>query len=343
MGYLEIVGAAVIWACTGPLLRLIQKDGFTSWDIVLARSVFSSCLLGLYLLVTTKLLKKRRLKDHSTLNSSEAGDIELEGPDPVILDSRDLVNLILLGFLAVVFAQSTYFYALSQTSVAVAVTLNYTSPFFVMALSFLLYKEPITRGKVVALTGAVVGVALASGFIGSDSVRLGMSVPGVVAGALSGFGYGLQTIVYKQVGRKYGPIPLNFWTMTFGALQLSTILTIINRRPPDIFVKLASAPAATWLLFLLLGIGPGTAAFILFADGINKVDATKGSIVAMAEPVAACLLGYFVLAETLAVTQVVGVGLVLASIWTVSIPEARRRTRKLTTEQPSGTPSADSD
>ena len=37
MGYLEIVGAGVIWACT-TVLRLIQKEGFTSWDIVLARS-----------------------------------------------------------------------------------------------------------------------------------------------------------------------------------------------------------------------------------------------------------------------------------------------------------------
>ena len=54
MGYLEIVGAGVIWACTGPLLRLIQKEGFTSWDIVLARSLISTCLLGLYILLSDR-------------------------------------------------------------------------------------------------------------------------------------------------------------------------------------------------------------------------------------------------------------------------------------------------
>ena len=69
-------------------------------------------------------------------------------------------------------------------------------------------------------------------------------------------------------------------------------------------------------------------AFILFADGINKVDATKGSIMAMAEPVAACLLGYLVLNEKLAVTQIIGVFLVLTSIWAVSIPEAKQRAKE---------------
>lgn len=336
MEYLEIVLAGVIWACTGPLVKLIQAEGFASLDIVLGRSAISACLLGLYLLLSAGARKRRKRRaaasqDRAGGKTGAAGDtreIAIVDQEPLILDARDLVSLALLGFLAVVFAQTTYFYSLSKTSVAVAVTLNYTSPFFVMAISFLVYKEPVTKGKITALAGAVLGVALASGLIGPQAARSGMSVPGVTAGILSGFGYGLQTVVYKRVGRKYGPIPLNFWTMALGGLHLSAAMAVMNRRFPDVFARLVRAPASTWLWFFLIGLGPGTVAFILFADGINKVDATTGSIVAMSEPVAACLLGYFVLGETLAPTQIAGVALVLMSIWTVSIPEAKTRRKK---------------
>jgi DME family drug/metabolite transporter len=318
MGYLEIAAAGTIWASTGPLLKIIQRSGFTSWDIVLSRSIISTCLLGLY--IALRSLSRRGVP----------GPDNREAVQPVV-ESRDILNLALIGFLAVVFSQSTYFYALSQTSVAVAVTLNYTSPFFVMVLSFLLYRESITKGKIVALTGAVLGVALTSGLLGPSlhSTGLKMSIPGVAAGLLSGLGYGLQTIVYKQAGRKYGPIHLNFWTMAFGSLHLFTIVTLVTGRIPQVFSKIVHAETGTLLLLFLIGLGPGTLAFILFADGINRVDATRGCIMAMSEPVAACLLGYFVLGETLAPTQVIGVGLVLVSIWAVTIPEAAGNKRRV--------------
>jgi drug/metabolite transporter (DMT)-like permease len=76
---------------------------------------------------------------------------------------------------------------------------------------------------------------------------------------------------------------------------------------------------------LLLGIGPGTAAFLLFSDGINKVEAPRGSIVAMSEPVAACRLGYLILDESLSLPQFFGILLVLGSIWTMSLGDARSR------------------
>ncbi len=316
MGYLEIASAGIIWASTGPLVRKLILAGFTSWDIVLGRAIFSISFMGIWLLFRAQLRKVK----------AKQADVLPDSPlDPSIPASQDVPVFLALGFLAVVLSQTTYFYALSKTSVAVAVTLNYTAPFFVMLISYLVYKEPMTRAKSTALVGAILGVALASGFLGPGSGRLNMSVPGVIAGLLSGLAYGSQTVVYKRVGTRYGPIPLNFWTMALGVIDLSILLTVFTRKPPEIFWRIATATPHTWLLLLLIGMGPGTAAFILFADGINKVEATRGSIVAMSEPVAACLISYFVLGESLTMLQVMGVLLVLGSIWKVSIPAAATR------------------
>ncbi|MGE5580856.1 MAG: DMT family transporter [Bacillota bacterium] len=344
MGYLEIASAGFIWAVTGPLVRALLEAGFTSWDIVLGRAIFSLGFMGSWLLIrgAVRRTRNRRLMVASataaasavaaTSTMAEASANSANGEsqvDPSVPSSGDIPVFLALGFLAVVLSQTTYFYALSKTSVAVAVTLNYTAPFFVMLISYLVYKEPMTRAKSMALSGAVLGVALTSGFIGPGAGRLNVNLLGVAAGLMSGLAYGSQTLIYKRVGTRYGPITLNFWTMALGAADLSLLLTVITRRPPEVFAKIATATPHTWLLLLLIGMGPGTAAFILFADGINKVEATRGSIVAMSEPVAACLFGYFILNESLTFLQVIGVLLVLGSIWTVSIAGASRRSSEL--------------
>lgn len=314
MGYLEIACAGVLWAATGPILKNLMKVGFTSWDIVLGRAFFSMAFLGLWLLVQHRRAKARAATAGSDSVVEQAGG-------PLVPSVQDVPTFLAIGFVAVVVSQATYFYALSQISVAVAVTLNYTAPFFVMLITYLAYKEPMTAPKSLALAGAIAGVALVSGFIGPSAGRLNMSFLGVAAGLASGFSYGCQTVIYKRVGRRFGPIPLVFWMMVFGSVEFSAVIVAVTGRLPEVLGKIATAAPHTLLLLVLIGLGPGASAFVLFADGINKVEATRGSIVAMSEPVAACLLGYLLLGETLTLLQVIGVTLVLASIWTVSIPQ----------------------
>lgn len=309
MGYIEIALAGVIWASTGPIIRTLKADGFTSWDVVLGRAFFSVAFLGLWLLANR--VRQDKLKDEEPNLSMGSSRIP-EG----------LSTFVVLGFIGVVLSQSSYFYALTQVSVAVAVTLNYTAPFFVLILSYMLYKEPITRSKGIALLGALLGVALASGFIGTGPEGAQGSLLGVLAGLVSGFSYGLQTIVYKSVGRKHGPITLNFGMMLTGALQLTLLLSLVTGQLPTVFSRMAAASPKAWLLMCLIGLGPGTVAFVLFADGINRVEATRGSIVAMSEPVAACLLGYVVLGERLSWSQLGGVFLVIGSIVGISVTKS---------------------
>ncbi|MGI6642469.1 MAG: DMT family transporter [Bacillota bacterium] len=314
MGYVEVAAASILWALSGPFIRKLENEGLTSWDVVLGRAMFSAILLSIWV-VSRNVYRKRRLSRHPDEST----------PEPILPGRENVGTFLALGFLAVVLAQSTYFYALSQTSVAVAVTLNYTAPFFVMVISYFAYKQPITRDKGISLLGALCGVALVSGFIGIGAKPVTGSFFGVFMGLLSGLAYGSQTLVYKRVGRRYGPIYLNLWMMAFGFLELSVLTTAVTGSIPAVFRKLAAGSPRVWSLLALMGIGPGLMAFVLFADGINKVDASRGSIVAMCEPVAACLLGYFLLGETLTGSQVLGVALVIGSILGVSLPESKER------------------
>lgn len=301
MGYVEIFVAGVLWAITGPVLRQLKTLGFTPFDAVLGRALFTALILGTVLLVRD-------------IRTGEARALRVL--------RANFKSVLFVAAIGVLFSQSAYFYALSVTSVAVAVTLNYTAPIFVMLIGWLLFKEPVTRLKVLALFSALLGVALVSG-IGTGGLKV--SVPGVLAGLLSGLAYGIQTVAYNRLTRSLGPLEINLYTMLFGAPMLSATLWLSGVRRPELFSKiLTSPPQATWLLFLL-GLGPGSMAFVLFAHGISRVDAAAGSVVAMIEPVAACILGYVILGERLSWMQACGILLVLFALTVVSLAQRRRR------------------
>jgi len=319
--YIEIVGAGVIWATTGPFVRHLKNLGWSPWDIVLGRALFSTLFMGLWLLA--KWHARRRSLFHVP---------DEPVPDRLVPDRNDLFTFIALGFVAVMMSQITYFYALSVTTVAVAVTLNYTAPFFVLIISLLFLGEKVTREKVIALIMALAGVVLISG-LGEKDGALSVSPAGFLAGLLSGVSYGAQTVVYKKLGRKYGPVSLNFWTMAFGGTILFCALSAWRGGVTGFGRALPMAWSGSLLYFALMGLGPGTAAFILFADGINKVEATRGSIAALSEPLAAYVIGYLFLGETLSVRGAIGALFVVSAIWVVSVSQAARTPKATRTSE----------
>ncbi len=311
LGYVQVSLAGILWALSGPIIRMLQVEGITCWDVVLARALFSAVFLGIWV-VGKHLAQRKRAESQNPVQIR------------LLPAKRDITTFVFMGFLGVILAQSTYFYAISQISLAAAVTLNYTAPFFVMLISYFAFKDPITKDKAAALLAALLGVALVSGFIGIGAKPVVGSAFGIFMAALSGLAFGSQTLAFKHVGKKFTPIFMNLWMMAFGFLELCIIMTLATGEI-SVFSKLMAASPRTWAPFSVMGLGPGLGAFVLFADGINKVDAGRGSIVAMCEPVAACLLGYFVLGETLTISQILGVVLVIGAVLGVSLSSAGKK------------------
>jgi drug/metabolite transporter (DMT)-like permease len=58
--------------------------------------------------------------------------------------------------------------------------------------------------------------------------------------------------------------------------------------------------------------------FLLYVMGVERIAAATASIVAMVEPVTASLFGVVVLGERLGWLQIVGMGLILATVTALS-------------------------
>ena len=92
--------------------------------------------------------------------------------------AKDLPFFALYGLCAVTGTYSFYFSAISRLSIAMASMLLYTGPAFVIVLSRILYREPITKEKIVALLLTFAGCFLV--VRGYDVRTLTLNLTGIV-------------------------------------------------------------------------------------------------------------------------------------------------------------------
>ena len=131
---LAVLCAGVAWGVISLFVRALSAAGLRPLQISLIRMVTSTvCFFPL---------------------------MALRDPAKLRIRLRDLWMFVGTGIVSVVLFNSLYFYTTVQSQASVAVVLLYTSPAFVLLLSALIFKEKITRLKLLCLGMTVLGCAL---------------------------------------------------------------------------------------------------------------------------------------------------------------------------------------
>lgn len=271
--------AGTLWGSMGLFVRKLNAVGLYALDIVQLRIAISLVLVGLYLLIFARDKLRVRLRDLWWFAGT------------------GIVSLLLFSW--------CYFSGMQEASLSVMAVLLYTSPAFIVLLSVLLFRETLTRQKLLALVLTFAGCCLVSG-LGSGSA---VSMKGLLLGLGSGFFYALYSIFSRYaIERGYGS-----WTITFYTF---------------LFCLLASAPLAHWGLIaqalssdasvpvyaLLMGLLTGFLAYIFYTKGLEGMESSRAGILASVEPVVGTIIGTLVFHEPLPVQSVLGIALVLGGI-----------------------------
>ena len=271
--------AGTLWGSMGLFVRKLNAVGLYALDIVQLRIAISLVLVGLYLLIFARDKLRVRLRDLCCFAGT------------------GIVSLLLFSW--------CYFSGMQEVSLSVMAVLLYTSPAFIVLLSVLLFRETLTRQKLLALVLTFTGCCLVSG-LGSGSA---VSMKGLLLGLGSGFFYALYSIFSRYaIERGYGS-----WTITFYTF---------------LFCLLASAPLAHWGLIasalssgvsvpvyaLLMGLLTGFLAYIFYTKGLEGMESSRAGILASVEPVVGTIIGTLVFHEPLPVQSVLGIALVLGGI-----------------------------
>lgn len=279
-GPILIILAACFWGSMGIFVRKLTAYGFTSIQIVAIRVTLAALIFSLILFI----------KDRKGFKISP----------------KDIPLFLGLGLGSILFFTVCYFAAITIMPLSTAAILLYTSPFWIMLMSVLFFREKMNAVKIIALIMAFGGCVLVSGISGE-----GITIVGLLLGLGSGIGYGLYSILGTIALKRYSPYTVTTYTFIIAAIGSWFIC-----RPKDMFTKFASAPNIAWLIFFcfLTALITAVIPFLFYTLGLHMVEASKAGILATVEPMVATIIGIVFFSEQLTIFSGLGILLILVAV-----------------------------
>ena len=277
--YASILVAAALWGIIGVWNRNLMAAGLSPTGIVVVRN-FGGMLL---------LLAVFAVKDRGVFR----------------VRREHLKYFFGTGIISVVLFTSCYFSCQKICSLAVASILLYTAPSFVVIFSAILWKEPVTKKKLLALALTLVGCACVCGVFDGG---LTVTFTGILLGLGAGFFYALYSVFGRYALAHYSSMTVTVWTFIFAGPA-----SLVMLRPAEMRAVF-TAPSA-WLLAAGLVVFSTVAPYILYTRGLARVESGKASIMASLEPVVAALAGVLIFGEPMGLLTLLGILCVLAGVY----------------------------
>lgn len=288
--------SAASFGFLGVPVRFLHDNGFAPLDITAVRLFVTTIALVIVALVVDRGLFKVR--------------------------KRDLLFFILFGFFKLM-SDVTLFRAQVTIDLSLSTLLQMTAPYYVLVISLFLFRERITLMKILAMLVAFIGCIFVTGVITGSMHSL--DFVGVASALISGLFFGLYTIGCKLGSDKgYKPVTTMMYTFLFASLMT---IPFAN----DVKVVESFVDVHLILGVLSLGILMTLIPFFVSTWGVQKLEASKVSLISVMEVITACIVGYFLFDEEMTVLNIIGMSLVVASIVIMDLKinrEIRKRSNK---------------
>ncbi|RSL30506.1 EamA family transporter [Salibacterium salarium] len=281
--YFFAFAGAALWGFIGLFVQALYNAGFTPWETVAIRAIFSAILIVGFLLI--------------------------RHPSYLKINIKDLPFFIGTGVVSIVFFNWCYFTVMEEASLSLAVVLLYTGPLFVTILSRFLFKEWFTKRKILSLFFTMAGCAFTVGLLPAFDTTISFYV--IIIGLGSGFFYAMYSIFGKYVSQRYSSLTITAYSFICASFLMIPAGGLIGKL--DLLFDVNVILFAIGLAFV-----PTVLGYILYTYGLTYIESSRASILTTIEPVVAILIGVTVFGDILDGWQIVGVLLVLTSIFVVS-------------------------
>lgn len=279
-----VLGAGTLWGFMGFFRRTLESMGISAIGCITARCIFAALAFAIATFLADRNAFKIKLRDIWCFFGS------------------GIVSLLVFGL--------CYFKAMDYMSLSAAAILLYTAPCFVILMSAALFKEELTRKKLLAMLIAFAGCCLVSGL---GSGKQNISAVGILLGLGSGICYALFSIFSRfAINRGYNTFTINFYSCIFAGI--GSMLVGGAKAIP-----IMTASTGNLLFSVATGIVTCFLPYLLYTYGLKGLENGKASIMASIEPVVATLVGLAIYREKLTVLSVIGVILVLSAIILLNI------------------------
>jgi probable blue pigment (indigoidine) exporter len=218
-------------------------------------------------------------------------------------DRHWLGRIFLLGALNFSVFWWLLFIAAYRLPGGVAATLGAMQFLFVIVLSRGLLGTKIHTSALIAAVAGMLGVAL---LILTPAAKL--DPVGIAAGIGSAVAMALGTVLSRRWQPAVSTLTFTSWQLTAGGILLVPAAWLFEPAlPPLTLVNIAG--------FLYLGLLGAAFTYIIWFRGIARLSPNLVAPLGFLSPLSAVMLGWLILGQALSVLQILGIVVVLGSVW----------------------------
>lgn len=285
-GLALVVLASACWSMSGLFINyVVAGSDISAWNLAFWREVFT----GVFLFAGIRLFKPSLLR----------------------VKRRDWPWLVAIGALGMGLLHVTWNMSVVMNGMAVATVLQYNSPFFVAIVSWLVWREPLTRRKVAAVLLAFAGTVLVSQLDWRAGSQI--SLDGFLVGLGTAVAFSSISLFGKKLSGDYDTWTIMLYTFVFGALALLPFQ--FGHWLPQ------TVSGTAGLAFMGLVLVPTIIGYGFYTTGLNRLQSSVAVIAATLEVPFAALVAFLIFSQRLDTWQIVGAVLVVSGVVLLSLPQ----------------------
>lgn len=232
---------------------------------------------------------------------------------PMTFRGKPIKNLLLLGIVHPVIYYICENYGIAMTSTSFSGVILGTIPVFGLLLGRTLLKEKVTALQFVCAAVSIFGVGLTC--VGGE---FSFSPLGAVLLLSASAIAALSNVLSRDTARHFSAMERTYIMFAFGSVAFTLIALFQNRSDLSAFtVPLSSS--SFWGATIYLAVLSSVGAFLLLNFATSHISSSRVSLFTNCATVISVLLGIFVMGDVFAPVQLVGVGLIVGSMFIVSV------------------------
>ena len=257
--------SGIMFGSSGIYVRTLTQNGIDQTTLLFLRFTIAIIPILIAILATDKKLIKARLSD---------------------------IPLFLVCALSIIGLNLFYNQSMNTVPLSLAAVLLSLAPIFVLIFAYILFREKITKRKLICMVLAIIGCVLTTGILENSLSNIPLF------GIVSGVGAALFWAIYVMASKKSMENENHTFTILFYAIIFISIVLI----PFTNFSQITSFVSINPLMCIIFLVIHSTFSFalpyILSTVSLNYMDSGVSTIlISGAEPLAALIFGVLIYSE----------------------------------------------
>ena len=282
--------SGILYGSSGIFVRTLTQNGIDATTLLFLRFSIAIPVMVIAILATDKKQLKIKLTD---------------------------IKLLIITAMGIIGLNILYNIAMNTISLSIAAVLLSSDPVFVLIIAYLIFKEKITKSKVLSIILVLIGCILTTGLIEGNA----SNVTGI--GIIGGIGAAIFWAIYMMGSKKALENGLHTYTIVLYSILINTIVLI----PFTSFNQITTFVNADIIgntIFLILHSTLSFAIpYILLTVSIKYMDSGSASIFTSGtEPLAALIFGMLFYSEIPTILMFSGIILTIIALAILSKSES---------------------